>query len=241
MKSKNKITILTLLFFLWLNIANSQNLKILKDSIYIDNSYVELQELKINSKNEYAKNKIYRIIQSTYDIFDGLYFDTAEKRIKAKKDTISNRILKGTLKESNTGFENYEIYYDRNNIINISIVISSYGLAYTNEQYYNFDLNNGKEIDLSFFINKKVLLKKCRFKLKIEEDEVNISFQLSDLTNFKIIKDDKNNVKEIDFLVKDHKNYYHHANGSYVNIVHFNWKEIEKYISPQYKNRLLKN
>lgn len=227
-----------MLFFLWLNIVNSQNLKILKDSIYIDNSYVELQELKINSKNEYAKNKIYRTIQSKYNIFDGLYFDTAEKRIKAKKDTISNRILKGTLRESNTVFEKYEIYYDINNIINISIGISSYGLAYTNEQCYNFDLNNGKEIDLSFFINKKELLRKCRFRLKNEEDEKNITFKLSDLTNFKIIKDKKNNVKGIDFLVKDHKNYYHHANGLYINKVHFDWIEISKYISPSYKKRL---
>lgn len=202
MNSKSKIIVIAFLFFNCWNIVNSQNLKILKDSLLIDNSYVELQELKINSKNEDAIEKIYRSIQSTYDIFDGLYFNTPEERLKAKKDTISNRVLRGTLRELNTGFEYYQIHYDRNNIISISINIESYGSAYTNEICYNFDLNNGKEFDLSFFINKKELLRKCRFRLKNEEDEKNITFKLSDLTNFIIIKDDKNNVKGMDMQTK---------------------------------------
>jgi hypothetical protein len=124
MKLKNKTTIFIILFFTCLNVANSQNIKILNDSIVIDNSYFRLQELKIISKNELVKNKIYRTIQSAYNIFDGLYFDIPEERIKIKKDTLSKRILENRLRESNSGFEHYEIYYDKNSIINLSVVIN---------------------------------------------------------------------------------------------------------------------
>ena len=47
-----------LLIILFSAFTNSQNLKILKDSVFIDNSYFKLQELKITSKNELVKNKI---------------------------------------------------------------------------------------------------------------------------------------------------------------------------------------
>src|SRR6187402_3386714 len=135
--------------------VNGQNLKILNDSIVIDNSYFKLQELEIISKNDLVKNKIYNTIQSAYNIFDGVYFNTPEERIKIKKDTLSKRILENRLRESNSGFEDYEIYYDKNNIINFSVSIQSYGSAWEGIKYYCFDLNNGKRIELDLFVNQQ--------------------------------------------------------------------------------------
>lgn len=73
----------------------------------------------------------------------------AEKKLseRIKKETLTKGILGNRLRESNSGFEHYEIYYDKNKIINLSIAI----------QYYSFDLNNGKRIGLNLFINHQTL------------------------------------------------------------------------------------
>jgi uncharacterized protein YpbB len=164
-----------LLIILFSAFTNSQNLKILKDSVFIDNSYFKLQELKITSKNNEANNKIYKIIQNTYPIFDKPFFGSPEQRIKIKKDTISKYVLENSLRESNVGFEDYKIYYDKNNIINISIGIQSYGSPWEGTKYYCFDLNNGKRIGLDLFVNHQALLKKIRNKLN--EQSVNLSIK----------------------------------------------------------------
>lgn len=224
-----------LLIILFSAFTNSQNLKILNDSIFIDNSYFKLQELKVISKNELVKNKIYKTIQSTYDIFDEVYFNTPEERIKIKKDTLSKRIIENRLRESNLGFEDYKIYYDKNNIINISIGIQSYGSPWEGIQYYCFDLNNGKRIGLDLFIKQQVLLKKIRYKLN--EQSKNLSVKQNDLSNFKIMTDKNYHISGIEFSVFDTKNY---RNSGYQEfIVHFDWSEINEYISPLYKNILL--
>jgi hypothetical protein len=228
-----KTILLTILFSAF---VNGQNLKILNDSILIDNSYLKLQELKIISKNELIKSKIYKTIQSTYNIFDGLYFDTPEERIKIKKDTLSKRILENRLRESNSGFEHYEIYYDKNSIINLSVGIQSYGSPWEGIQYYCFDLNNGKRIGLDLFVNQQALLKKCRSKLN--DQTINLSVKKNDLSNFKIITDKNKHISGIDFSIFDTENY---RNSGYEEfIVHFNWSEIKEHISSMYKNRFFK-
>jgi hypothetical protein len=228
-----KTVLLTILFSAF---ANGQNLKILNDSIFIDNSYFKLQELKIISKNELIKSKIYKTIQSTYNIFDGLYFDTPEERIKIKKDTLSKRVLENRLRESNSGFEHYEIYYDKNSIINLSIGIQSYGSPWEGIEYYCFDLNTGKRIGLDLFINLEALFKKCKNKLK--DQNINLSVKKTDLLNFKIITDKNKHISGIDFSIFDTENY---RNSGYKEfIVHFDWSEIKEHISPMFKNRFLK-
>jgi hypothetical protein len=230
----NKLITLVLVFF---SISvNSQNLKILKDSVFVDSNFLVIEELKINSNIEKANNKIYAITQSTYEIFEKPYIGKPEERIKMKKDTISNRILKNTLRESNSGFEHYEIYYDKNNIINISIAIQSYGSPWEAIQYYCFELNNGKRIGINLFVNQQILLKKIRKRLK--DQDKNLSIKPNDLLNFKIITDKNKTISGIDFSIFDTENY---RNSGYEEfIVHFEWKEIENYISPIFKKRFLK-
>mgnify|MGYP003425502607 CR=1 FL=1 len=157
---RNKFKIVLFIFFSIT--AYSQNLKILKDSIFIDSNFMRIEELKINSNNEKVKNKIYSITQSAYEIFEKPLLCLPEQRIKAKKDTLSNRVLKDALRETNSGFEHYEIYYDQNNIINISISLQSYGSPWEAIQYYCFDLNNGKRIGSNLFVNQQMLLKKIK-------------------------------------------------------------------------------
>jgi hypothetical protein len=225
----NKFIALVLIFF---SISvNSQNLKILKDSVFVDSSFLVIEELKINSNIEEANNKIYAITQNTYEIFEKPFVGKPEERIKMKKDTISNRILKNTLRESNSGFEHYEIYYDKNNIINISIAIQSYGSPWEAIHYYCFELNNGKRVGINLFVNQQIILKKIGKKLK--DQDINLSIKPNDLLNFKIITDKNKNISGIDFSIFDTKNY---RNSGYEEfIVHFEWKEIEKYISPIFK------
>lgn len=231
----NRFITLVLVFFSIT--VNSQKLKILKDSVFVDSSFLVIEELKINSNIVKINNKIYRITQNAYEIFEKPFVGKPEERIKMKKDTISERISKNTLRESNTGFEHYEIYYDRNNIINISIGIQSYGSAWEAIQYYCFDLDTGKRIGINLFIDQEKLLKKNRQKLK--DQDINLSINLKDLLNFKIILDKNQKVLGFDFSIFDTKNY---RNSGYEEfIIHFKWKEIEKNISPQYKNRLIKN
>lgn len=232
MKKKLKI----LLFVLFSVSATSQNLKILKDSVFVDSSFFVIEELKINLNNEKVKNKIYTVTQKTYEIFDKPFVGNPTIRIKMKKDTISDRILKNTLRESNSGFEHYEIYYDQNDIINISIAIQSYGSPWEAIQYYCFDLINGETIGINLFVNQHMLLKKI--KNKIKEQDVNLSIKLNDLLNFKINTDRNKNSSGIDFSIFDTENY---RNSGYEEfIVHFEWNEIEKFISPVFKKRLSK-
>lgn len=236
MNRRFKILSQILFILLYSTFINGQNLKILKDSVFIDNSYFKLQELKITSKNKEANNKIYKIIQNTYPIFDKPIFGSPEQRIKVKKDTISEYVLENSLRESNVGFEDYKIYYDKNNIINISIGIQSYGSPWEGIKYYCFDLNNGKRIGLDLFINHQALLKKIRNKLN--EQSVNLSIKKNDLSSFKIITDKNKHISGINFSIFDTENY---RNSGYEEfIVHFDWNEIKEYISPVYKNRLLK-
>ncbi|WP_269236273.1 hypothetical protein [Flavobacterium flavigenum] len=224
----------TILFTIFFPIfVNGQNFKILNDSILIDNSYLKLEELKIISKNEVIRTKIYKIIQSTYDIFDGLYFDTPEERIKIKKDTLSKRILENRLRESNSGFEHYEIYYDKNNIINLSISIQSYGSPWEGIKYYCFDLNTGKRIGLDLFLKQDKLLKEIRNILKNQGTKIYV--KRNDLLNFKILVDKSKQVRGIDFSIFDTEN---HRNGGYEEfIVHFDRIEIKEYLSFIYKKR----
>lgn len=234
--SINYVTKTVLLTILFSTFVNSQNLKILNDSILIDKSYFKLQELKITSKNKEANNKIYKIIQNTYPIFDKPFFGSPEQRIKVKKDIISKCVLENSLRESNVGFEDYKIYYNKNNFINISIGIQSYESPWEGIQYYCFDLNNGKRIGLDLFINQQVLLKKI--KKKLNEQSKNLSVKKNDLLSFKIITDKGKHFSGLNFSIFDTEN---HTNSGYQEfIVHFDWKEIKEYISPTFKKRFLK-
>ena len=118
--------------------TNGQNLKILNDSVFAESNFLLIEELKININDEIVKNKIYHNTQNTYYLFDKPFVEKPEKRIKIKKYTLTKRILENRLRESNSGFEYYKIYYDKNKIINLSIAIQSYGSPWEAKQYYFF-------------------------------------------------------------------------------------------------------
>ncbi|WP_374173289.1 hypothetical protein [Flavobacterium tructae] len=229
----NKFITVVLIFF---SISlHSQNLRILKDSVYVDSGFLIIEELKINSSNEKVNHKVYAITQNTYEVFDKSFVGKPEDRIRMKKDTLSKRILNNTLRESNSGFEHYEIYYDKNKIVSFSIGIQSYGSPWEAIQYYCFDLNNGKRVGVDLFVDKPGLLKKIRKKLK--DQDINLPLKPSDLLNFRIIIDKSKSVPDFYFSIFDTKNY---RNSGYEEFsVHFEWREIESYIVPVFKKRLL--
>ena len=66
---------------------------------------------------------------------DNSIFIDPEERIEQKNEIYEERNLQKSLLEENTGFEGYEIFYDKNSILNLSIGIQNYGAA---GKQYNF-------------------------------------------------------------------------------------------------------
>lgn len=232
LKSKKNVVLICLIFFILP--VKSQTFSIIKDSVLINSTYFVLEDFKINSNNKNATNNIYKIIQKTYNIFDKSLICEPNIRLKIKKDSLSNYVLNNKLNETNFGFEHYEVYFNKNGILNLSINIQSYGSPFEFQTIYCFDLNTGKKIESNLFINLKVLLKKCKTKLK--ENNNSISIKNSDLSNFEITTDIDNNFTELNFIIFD-KQYRN--SGYQKHIIHFKRKEIEKYISPVFKDRLM--
>ncbi|ROI04144.1 hypothetical protein EGI16_10110 [Chryseobacterium sp. G0240] len=208
----------------------AQNVSVLKDSICISNECFELQELKINTGN----TDVYKKIQKSYDIFNGTFFDSSEKRLKAKKDTLKNLILNNSLRDSQFGFEKYEIFFNRNGFLNLAVHIQSYGSPWEGAVYYFFDSLKNTDVGDKLFTNKKVLLQICRKKLKTDKE---ISLPVKNVNQYKIVTDSAGKVTGISFIFYDEKN---RTNSGYPEYwVYFARKEIEKFIVPQYKKRLM--
>lgn len=228
-----KIIAVSLILFIAMP-AIAQDVRILKDSVVVDSVQFILEELKINTGAQQTDKKIYEITQNAYDIFDRPYLSSPEHRLKEKKDSAVSRIASNTLRETNSGFEHYELYYDRNKLTNFSIAIQSYGSPWEAVQYYCFDLKNGERIGAGLFTSPDLVLRKCRAKLKSKE--INITIKQSDLSAFKIITGINKKIAGIEFIFFDTKNY---RNSGYEKFtVHFDWEEIRKYVSPAYLKRL---
>lgn len=133
----------------------AQNTYILKDSVCVSNECFELQELKINNQNL----EIYKKIQRSYDIFNGVLFEIPEKRMQAKKDTLKKLLNENSLRESQFGFEKYKIFFSKNGLLNLSVDISSYGSPWQDTRYFLFDLNSNKDIGDQLFVYKSQLFK----------------------------------------------------------------------------------
>lgn len=214
--------------------AIAQNIRVLKDSVLVDSTQLILEELKIYKGEPQTDKKIYKITQNAYNIFDRHYLSSPEHRLKEKKDSAVSRIAANTLRETNSGFEHYEIYFDRNRLANFSIAIQSYGSPWEAVQYYCFDLKSGERIGAKLFRRPDIVLKKCRAKLKSEE--INIIIKQNDLSAFKIVTGINKKVTGIAFIFFDTKNYRNSGYEKYT--VHFKWKEIRKYVSAAYMKRL---
>lgn len=225
------ITILCLLFICLSVFAFGQKqLIILKDSICYNHNYYQLQELKLPAKDI----KIYKKIQNSYDIFGGLFFENPEKRLNAKKTTLKKLLSEDILKDTQYGFEKYNIFFNRNKILNISIEIQSYGSPWEDTQYFCFDIDNDVEIGNALYINQSKLLQLCNKKLKEESK----SFVMKDLSKYRIDTNGEGKIMGISFIFFDFSNRTNSGYPQYQ--ISFSWNEIEKYISPKYKKLLLK-
>ncbi|GEJ46086.1 MULTISPECIES: hypothetical protein [unclassified Chryseobacterium] len=190
-----------------------------------------MQELKIGTKNI----GIYKKIQKSYDLFNGTFFDSAERRLNAKKDTLKNLISTNSLRDNQYGFENYKIYLNKNGLLNVSVYIQSYGSPWEDIVYYFFDEMNDTEVGENLFINKKMLLQVCRKKLKSDKS---ISFPINNLNQYKINTNTSGNITGINFIFYDEKNRTNSGYPEYS--ISFTWKEIKRFIASQYKERLIK-
>ena len=226
---KNNLTLKIFLLIFFVNIFYGQEVKILKESIKIENNDLELQELQLCKQDDF----IYKKIQTTYNLFNGEYFTIPKQRLKAKKDLIEKSIKNNDLKESQIGFEKYDIYFNKNKILNISIGLQVYGSPWEDTKYYCFDLEKDSELGENLFINRKKLLQLCSIRLKKEE---NIVIKSKNLSNYKLELSDNKNLNGISLIFFDSNNRTNSGYPQYT--VFFNWKEIEKYISPKYKSKL---
>ncbi|MBE4949720.1 hypothetical protein [Chryseobacterium culicis] len=218
--------------FLFSLSSYAQNVSVLKDSVCISKKCFELQELKIGTKS----TAIYKRIQKSYDLFNGIFFDSPEKRLNAKKDTLKNLISTNSLRDNQYGFEKYKIFLNKNGLLNISVHIQSYGSPWEATVYYLFDEMNDTEVGDNLFINKKMLLQLCRKKLKTDKS---ISFPIKNLSQYKINTNSEGKITGIDFIFNDEKNRTNSGYPEYS--VSFRWKDVEKFIALQYKKRLIKD
>ncbi|WP_131368727.1 hypothetical protein [Chryseobacterium luteum] len=225
-----KALINLVIIFLFSSMAFAQKVSVLKDSVCISHECLELQEIKMDAKNA----DLYKQLQKSFDIFNGALFMSPEKRLQAKKDTLKDLISKNSLRESQFGFENYKILYDKKGLLNLSVGIQSYGSPWEDTKYYLFDMASNTEIGDRLFTGKKMLLKLFIQKLKAQEDQ---SFRVNNLSQYIINTDDTGKVTGLSLIFQDEKNRTNSGYPQY--IVLFEWKEIEKFIVPEYKKSLL--
>lgn len=224
---------LILTFFLFFSQINAQKLEVLTDSTYIDSlkEYSKIYELKIHSKSKHLRD-IYKIIQDSFEVANKPIIGLPEIRLNAKMDTLRYYFKNYNLNEIRYSYEHFDIFLEKNDIINFSINETSYRSPWEGWKFYLLDLTTGKRIQSNLFINPTVLLKKCRVKLKKDGYDWRIS--LKDLVNFQFVAEE-NKITGLDIIFFD-PTYTNHG-YDYLN-VHFSWKEIEKYITPAYKKRL---
>ena len=224
---------LILLLFLFINQINAQKLEILADSVFVDSVYIKINELKISSNTKLPLS-VYKIFQDYSRVFEKPFLGFPEKRLKAKIDTLNLYVREKVLAEKYSGFEEYQIYMVKNNIINFAIITYYYSSLKEDWDYFLIDLATGKRIESNLFINPKNVLKICKSKLK--ENGFNWHVSVKDLKNFQFIKNENNSVTGLDIIFFDDdytKRKYEPSTW-----VHFSWKEIEKCISPLFTNRL---
>ncbi|WP_165828293.1 hypothetical protein [Chryseobacterium phosphatilyticum] len=165
---------------------------------------------------------------------NGTFFDIPEKRLKAKKDTLKNLISTNALRDNQFGFEKYKIFLNKSRLLNISVHIQSYGSPWEDTTYYFFDEINDTEVGEKLFVNKKVFLQICGKKLKTDK---RISFQIKSINQYKIDTSKEGKITGINLIFHDEKNRTNSGYPEYS--VYFTWKEIEKFITPQYRRRLI--
>lgn len=213
--------------------ANAQSAVILKDSAAIGPEYYVLEELKLNTNDAGAK-QIYKRIRSASGVMESTISLSPEQRLRAKKDTLLAIIAEGTIREAGYGFEHYQLLYDREGLLNLSVLIQSYGSPFESRLYYCFDLATGKEVAGMLFINRNGLLKAISEKLG--QQQAGLLAKPEDLGKYELITEN-GSIEGIRFFVEDTGNYV--SSGYQTHEIYFEIKEIEPYIAPNYKRRII--
>ena len=213
--------------------AYAQDATILKDSVLIGSDYYVLEELKLDVKEADAM-EIYKRIRGASGVMEGAISLSPDQRLGAKKDTLLALIADSTLREAAYGFEHYQVLYDKQGLLNVSVLIQSYGSAFESRQYYCFDLATGKEIGGELFIDRNRLLRVISKKL---EQEADIKTRPEDLGKYGVVTGSSGAIEGIKFFAEDTGNY--RSSGYPVYEVYFEIKEIAPYIAPAYRKRVL--
>lgn len=220
------------LMLLLLGQAKAQQLIILKDSVKIGEQYYVLEEPKLANQYSNISMEIYKKIRNK-SIMNSYFSATPEQRLKAKKESLMALMLDSRLREAAYGFEHYELFYDRADLLNLSVNIQSYGSPFESQQAYCFDLSTGKIVGKALFINHKGLLKMVSDKLK--EQKKGLKLNLDALDQYEIVSH-KGIFEGIKFLITDTVNYRN--SGYEVFEVDLNRKEVTSYLAPAFKRRL---
>jgi len=231
--NKNLIASIALMLLLFCQVK-AQQISILKDSVQIGEQFYVLEEIKLEGNNSNALMNIYQQIRSPHIL--GSYLSAMpEQRLRAKKDTLEALIANGSLREAGYGFEHYEVLYHKAGLLNLSRNIQSYGSPFESRQAYCFDLPTGKMVGKSLFVNHKALLKTVLEKLNLQKKGIKIN--LDALDQYEIVSDKRGKLEGIKFWITDTENY---RNSGYEMFeVYLNEKEINPFLAPMFKQRLL--
>ena len=230
---KGSVVLRLLIFFICFLSAfgYGQNLVILKDSVPYDSEQLILEEIKINLKSN-AGISVQNQIQNANGIFNLPKLQSAEERLTVKKDTLIHLINSGELHSSNYGFDHYEILYQNDNMVNLSILLQSFGSPFEVRQYRTYDLKTGNLLDSSYFKNIEKLKKRIHSKLEQQGKEIKVSN--GDLANFILEANSSNKITGITFVIADTENY---RNSGYEQFeINLGRKEIEKHLGPAFWN-----
>lgn len=229
--------LLKIFFLLFPSLVYSQKIEIVKDTVCFWEDCFDLQELTIINKP-----LIYKKIQKTYDIFSGqndtIYTDY-RARLKYKKKLIKEYEPKEDMWQEQYGFEEYEIYFNKNNLLNISISLQIFGSPYEAIQYFTFDVEKDEYIGNSLFKNKQKLTRICLKKLREAysstfSTEVDFSAEPKYLSDYQINIDKKGNMSNLEFVFNGSGHYRNKARY----YITFSYNEIKPYIKRQYLKRL---
>lgn len=203
----------------------SQKVEIIKDTVWLSNECFELQELEI------TKPVIYNKIQTTYNLFgNNKIFTDYKERLNYKKKVVKDCKSLNELLELQYGFENYEIHFNKNNLLNISISLQVYGSPYEDIKFFTFDIKKDKEIGDKLFKNKRRLFNMYLKKLReIEDSKIQVKYIF--LSQYQIVTDEKGNISNLEFVFVNPDPAYH---GARIYIIDFSLSEIKPFLKSKY-------
>lgn len=209
-------------------ISYSQKVEIVKDSVCLLNECLTIQELNI------IKPQIYNIIQTTFNLFDGTQiFTDYNERLKFKKKILQDCNSFNDLRMITYGFEDYEIYFNKNNLLNVSITLQAYGSPYETTEYLMFDLKEDKEIGIRLFKYKRQLFNWC---LKKTTNLENTKFlQLNNyLSQYQLITNKEGDISNLEFIFRNPED------RTEVAVATFTYDEIKPFLKAKYLKYLNK-